>query len=247
MVYLRFSGIVLSTLLLLNSCEKSDCPNAMKLTISNPTPAIGESFEIKAPSLSGNGYFRWSGPGNFGSSTSNTLTISNAKYAGRGWYHCAKTMTDCNTTIRDSIFVDVKLKQEAPPCTPTNNLLAFSSIPNVTLNSVTFALDPVFNGMALGGSGAFGLPSSFKVLFNSYNGVFDPPDGVYKTTGVATFDVTQDSISFIYSSGYFHCQPGQKIYVSHIGGKLSVKMCNLIFSYVGTGLTTQCTGQLTRF
>ncbi len=250
MKYLKCLGIIFSGWLLLSSCEKSDCPNSMKLTVSNPAPAVGESFEITAPRLNGNGYFTWNGPGNFGTSSSNQLSISSAKYAGRGWYHCAKTMTDCNTTIRDSIFVDVKLKQETPPCTPTNNLLTFSSIPNVTLNSVTFALDPVFNGMALGGSGSFGLPSSFKVLFNSYNGVFDPPDGVYTTTGVASFSVTQDfeevSVSFIYNSGYFHSQPGQKIYVSHVGGKISVKMCNLIFSFVGSGLTTQCTGQLTK-
>ncbi len=234
------------------SCEKkADCPDSMKLSITNPTPKIGESFEITAPPMDGNGYYTWFGPGNFGSATnSNTLTIGYAKYAGKGWYHCAKTMSDCNKTIHDSIYVDVKLKQETPPCTPINNLITFSSIPNVTLTSVTFGMDPVFNGMALTGNGAFGYPSTFKVLFNSYNGVFDPPDGVYTTTGVSTFNITQDfeevSVSFIYNSSYFHSQPGQKIYVSHIGGKVSVRLCDVVFSLVGSGLTTRCTGQMTK-
>jgi hypothetical protein len=250
-MYLKYSNILIATVLLLSSCEKkTDCPNSMRLTVSNPTPTVGESFEITAPALDGNGYFTWTGPGNFSGTIGNKLTISNAKYAGRGWYYCAKTVTDCNKTLRDSIFVDVKLKQNAPPCSPTNNLITFSSIPNLTVTSVTYGIDPTYNGMALMGSGAFGYPSSFRVLFNSYNGVFDPPDGVYNTTSVPVFDVTQDfedvSVSFIYNSNYFHSQPGQKIYVSHVGGKVSVKMCSLIFSQVGSGLTTQCTGQITR-
>ncbi len=232
------------------SCEKNNCPKTMELTVSKTDISVGDDFQIIAPSGSGNEYFRWSGPGNFSSITSNILSIYNASYSSNGWYYCNKTLTDCNKTITDSIYVDVKLLQEAAPCTPTNNYLSFTSIPSVALTSVTFAMDQVYNGMSFTGNGAFGYPADFKVVFNSFNGNFDPPDGVYKTTGNVTFNVTQPfedvSISFVYNSGYFHSVPGQKIYVTHIGGKVSVSMCNLTFSYVGTGLTTKCTAKLTK-
>lgn len=76
--------------------------------------------------------------------------------------------------------------------------------------------------MGVYGGNAFGYPS-LRVLFNSYNGNVEPLDGVYLTTDQLTFDVTQEynivSISFIYNGAFFHCEPNQKLYVSHINDK----------------------------
>lgn len=233
------------------SCKKNNsnkCPTSTKLNTSNASPTIGDAFTITAIKESDNDIFYWSGPGYSESTNSNELSINNAKYSNRGWYYCSKANSDCNTTITDSIFIDVKLSQQAPPCTVTNNFFSSSNlVSDITLTSVKKHMDPTFNAMGVYGGDAFGYPS-LRVLFNSYNGNVEPVDGVYMTTDKLTFDVTQEynvvSVSFIYNGVFFHCQPNQKLYVSHVNGKIQVSFCNMVFSD-GDSITTTCKCKMT--
>jgi hypothetical protein len=235
-------------IILLSACDKQpECPDSFKLETTNTAPTVGEPFTITA-SKESNTFFQWSGPGQFGSNSSNTIDVSSAKYSHRGWYYCTKSNSNCNTVLHDSVFIDVKLKQETPPCTLTNNYVSCSNIPSVTLTSITEGFDPTFNGTAVYGSGSFGYPS-FRILFNSYNGNTEPIDGTYNTTSTLAFDVTQEyndvSVSFLYSNIFFHCRPDQKLYVTHVNGKIQVSFCNMIFSS-GSATTTTCSGKMTK-
>ena len=220
----------------------------MKITVDKATPTVGETFVITAPKDSENDIYTWSGPAlyNYSPSNSPVLTVSNCKYSNRGWYYCSKGNNACKTLI-DSVFVDIKLKQETPACNLTNNYVSCSNVPSVTLTSVTMRLDPSYNGMAMVGSGANGYPG-FTVLFNSYNGNFEPVDGVYITSDRQAFNLTQEynavSVSFQYSYFYFHCRPDQKLYVSHVNGKIQVSFCAMIFSD-GT-YTSTCSWKMTK-
>ena len=220
----------------------------MKLSVSNAAPTIGDMVTLSTPKEPDDNIFYWSGPGYAETTNSNAMTITNAKYSNRGWYYCSKANSKCNTTIKDSVFVDVKLSQETQPCTLTNNFFSSSNlILDVTLTSVTQNFDPTFNGMGVYGGDAFGSPS-LRVLFNSYNGNTEPLDGVYMTNDKLTFDVTQEynlvSVSFLYSGSFFHCRPNQKLYVAHINGKIQVSFCNMIFS--NGAVTTTCKGKMTK-
>lgn len=242
-----FSPLLLVAII---SCNKDNtsCPTEMKLTIDNVAPTIGSTFTITAPKETTNSTYQWSGPRNTNGNISNTLTFNDVKYSNRGWYYCTKSNTGCGKTLRDSIYVDVKLKQETPVCTSTNNYVSSSNLTNPTFATVTQGIDPTFNGMSLFTSPSQGF-SYFRVLFNSYFGNFEPVDGVYTTTDRLGFDVTQEyndvSVSFLWSGIFYHCQPNQKLYVSHLNGKLQVTFCSMIFSSGSTPLTT-CTGKITK-
>ncbi len=232
------------------SCKKNNtnnCSAPLKLSASNISPTIGDMFTISADKESDNDLYFWSGPGYSETTNSNQVTINDSKYSNRGWYYCTKSNTECNTTIQDSIFIDVKLSQEAPPCDVTNNFFSSSNLVyDITLTSVTKHMDPTFNAMGVYGRDANGYPS-LRVLFNSYNGNVEPVDGVYITTDTPIFDVTDEynvvSVSFLFSNDFFHCHPGQKVYVSHVNGKIQVTFCDMVFSD-GT-YTTTCKAKMT--
>lgn len=231
------------------SCKKNNsCQTSMKLIASNTKPTIGDEFKITASKASDNDLYYWSGPGGYAETTnSNEVVISEAQYSNGGWYYCSKANPECNITTIDSILIDVKLSQEAPPCNVTNNFFSSSNlVSDINLTSVTEHMDPTFNGMGVYGGNAFGYPS-LRVLFNSYNGNTEPLDGVYITKDVAVFDVTDEynvvSVSFLYNSDYFHCHPNQKLYVAHVNGKIQITFCNMVFSD-GT-YTTSCKAKMT--
>ena len=232
------------------SCTKQkSCPDSMKLSVSNAAPLVGSTFTITAPKETDNNVFQWAGPFNGIATSGNVLEINNASYSNRGWYYCSKSNGDCGDVLHDSIYVDVKLLQETAPCNPTNNYITFSNIPSVALTSVTEFLDPTWNGIAITGNGAFGYPSTFKIVFNSYNGNVEPIDGTYITANAPIFDVTQQynevSVSFLYSSTYYHCHAGQKLYVTHVNGKIQATFCSMVFSSGSATLVTG-SGRLTK-
>ena len=82
-----------------------------------------------------------------------SLTIDNIKLSQSGVYSCSKGNTDCNTSLVDTILIDVKLKQETPPCTPAANVVTCSNIPSVTFSSVT---------KGFGGNIQYYLPEYFR-------------------------------------------------------------------------------------
>jgi hypothetical protein len=241
--------IVLS--LLVFSCKKnntSNCPTTLTLSASDTTPVIGDAFTITASKESDYDLYHWWGPAGYTENTNlNEVKISDTKYSNRGWYYCTKTGSECNTTAQDSIFIDVKLDQEAPPCNVTNNFFSSSNLVyDITLTTVSKQFDRTWNAVSVYGRDAYGRPA-LQVLFNSYNGNVEPLDGVYTTKETAVFDVTDEynvvSVSFLYNNDYFHCHPGQKLYVTHVNGKIQVTFCDMVFSD-GTYLTT-CKAKMT--
>ena len=232
----------------LTACEKKPtCASSMVLTASNLTPTVGDEVIITALKETSNEVFQWNGPDVNNINQSNTLTITNIKLSQSGVYSCSKGNTDCNTSLSDTILINVQLKQETPPCTPAVNLVTCSNIPSVAFSSVTKGFGTVFNTINLYGSAStIGYPT-FTVLFNSYNGNVEPLDGTYITTDRQVFNILQEpneiSISFLYASNFYHCRPGNKVYVIHVNGKLQVTFCNLEFGSSPSPPTT-CTGTI---
>jgi hypothetical protein len=219
-----------------SGCKKltSNCSTDIMLRTTNSAPTVGESFTLTVLKVSDNDLFHWSGPGNYSGYYGDKITIDNPGYLDRGWYYCSKSNTECNQTIFDSIFIDMKLRQGTAPCTLTNNSLSGSSIPNTNFYSVIKNFDPTFKGKALMGTATLGYPTDFRVLFNSNNGNIEPLDGIYTTTNSIVFSQTDPyvwiSLSFVYGGQFFHCHPGKDVFVSHVGGKLSASFCNVPFS-----------------
>ena len=243
--------LLIALSLFISSCKKNNtnnCPSSVTLSASNATPTIGDAFTITANKESDFDIFYWSGPAGYSeTSNSNEVVITDAKYSNRGWYYCTKAGSECSTTAQDSIFIDVKLKQEVAPCNITNNFFSSSNLVyDITLTSVSKHFDPTWNAVGVYGRDGYGRPS-LQVLFNSYNGNVEPLDGVYITKDVSVFDVTDEynvvSVSFLYNGDYFHCHPDQKVYVSHVNGKIQVSFCDMVFSD-GTYLTT-CKAKMT--
>lgn len=219
------------------SCEKTTevtCTTPVHLSATNTAPAVGESFTITARRGSENDLFHWWEPGNYSSVYGTTLTVDDPGYLDRGWYYCSKSNTACSRTLVDSIFIDVKLQQGTPPCTITNNSITGGSIPTTNFYNVYKNFDPSFNGVALHGSATYGYPADFRLLFNSNNGNTEPVDGIYTTTNTPLFSQTDPyiwvSLSFVYGGQFYHCHPDQKVYVSHVNGKLSASFCDVPFS-----------------
>lgn len=219
----------------------------MKLQITNTQPTIGDQVIISAPFKQTNVVYQWNGPGVNLTNQSNTLTIDDIKLSQSGTYYCNMADSDCNTSLSDSVKINVQYKQETPPCTPVNNTAAFNNIPNSNFSSVTKSFGGTFNTVNLYAYAGLGYPS-LTVLFNSYNGNVEPKDGVYITTDRQVFNIFQEpneiSVSFIYSSDFYHCRPGKKVYVSHVNGKLALSFCSLEFSS-GT-FTTTCSSKMTQ-
>jgi len=247
-MYLKLLSALFAITLLI-SCEKNDCANSLELTSSSLTPTEGDDVVLTASSEGGNEYFQWIGPGLNETNQNSTIRLDDIKLSGSGTYYCVKSNSDCNTTLRDSVVIGVQLKQGTPPCSPVNNFINCSNIPGPTFSSVVRAYGPPWNAVSLYGSSTIGYPT-FTVLFNSYNGNTEPRDGIYTTTDRQSFNILQESneisISFIYASVFYHCYPGNNVYVSHINGKLSVAFCNLEFGPTSPLPVTTCTGRITQ-
>ncbi len=245
----QFAIILCITSILASSCEKKDCANSIELNSTHLTPTVGDDVAITTTFESGNEYFNWIGPNLNETTQASTIRLDDIKLTQSGTYHCIKVNSDCSTTLRDSVVIAVQLKQGPPPCTPINNFINCSNIPGPTFSSVTKSFHATWNAVSLYGSSTIGYPT-FTVLFNSYNGNTEPKDGIYTTTDRQVFDILQQpneiSISFLYSSIFYHCRPSNEVYVSHINGKLSVAFCNLIFGPTSPVPTTTCTGRITQ-
>jgi hypothetical protein len=236
-----------SAIILLPSCEKQkNCATSMELTTSNRTPTVGDDVTIRAIIEGDNEHFFWDGPAMSSTLGDAVFTIHNIKLSESGVYSCGKANSDCNTSLGDTILIEVQLKQETPPCSMTNNTLTSNNTPNTTYTSVTQGIDALSNGVTLNAWAAF-YPE-VHVLFNHYNGTGEPGDGLYVTRGDPNFDLfgepNEISLQFVYSGNIYHVRADQKVYVSHVGGKLQVSFCNIIFA-ASNVITTTCSGKMT--
>jgi len=231
------------------SCEKKQsdsCASSIQLSLDNDSPKAGETATISVSRQGENDVYHWDGPSLHELNQSDKLYLTDLKVSQRGWYYCTADNIDCNTSISDSIYLDVQLAQEEAACAPDKNEATGNAIPDVVFTRVTKGMDPTWNGLALEAYGEYGYPP-FEVLFNSYNGNKEPEDGVYTTIGIMSFNMFDEpdaiSVSFIYSSMYFHSTEGQKVYVKHVNGKLQVVFCDMAFG--GDVPGARCTANIT--
>ncbi len=243
------SLLFLAPIIFLFSCEKKkECVTSMVLRATpSITPTVGDNVVIIAPEGSDNDVYQWNGPGVNLTNQSRTLDLYDIKLSESGTYNCGLGGNgDCNP-VGDTILINVQLKQETPPCTPTNNTVTSTSLPNVSFSSVTQSFHSTWNAVSLYAYAGFGYPG-FTVLWNSYNGTAEPRDGTHVTAEGPSFNILQEpneiSISFIYNSNYYHCEKGKNVYVSHVGGKLRLTFCNLSF-YSSPAPSITCSGRIT--
>jgi len=215
-------------------CEKKeDCNVTASLESTSLKPTIGDDVSITLEGVGNNGGFRWSTPKINRPSVSNVHTINDIKLSDRGWYYCVADYSACDGTFADSIFIDVQLVQEAPPCTLSKNILSGTGIPQTTVTNTFKQLrHATYGGLTIDATGAFGQPP-YTIAFNPHLNGQLPPEGTYTTTAVAAFNELDElniiSVSFVNSSTYYHAHVGQKVYVKHVGGKLQISFCSLNF------------------
>lgn len=176
----------------------------------------------------------------------NMIIYPCTKY-NEGWYYV--TVSDpMYATHIDSVYIRVINKPAVAPCSPGNNMVAFSAIPDIRFGSASWAINPTWNCMNLKGYRALNYPD-INIYFNPYWNTREPEDGAYDvsdTPGLPGNDVYNVYIASAYSGMHFAADPG-KVYVSHANGKLQVSFCNLPMTgkFNGAFYTMTATGKLT--
>ncbi|TDX02319.1 hypothetical protein [Dinghuibacter silviterrae] len=235
-------------------CQKSKegtgCPAGLRLTPNDSTPVVGDTVVIYANHL--NMDYNWSGPDNFfyqSYTGSNGITLAGIQLKQSGWYYCTASEVDC-PAVTDSVYIRVKYAQGTPSCSLTNNqVTSTTGIPDFSAVTVTKTYDLSYNAIVLHAFQAVGAPE-YDFVFNSYNGNTEPQDGIYYTTSIPSFEPDQDADVINMACNfdgfyYFQSNPGQKVYVSHVNGKLRISFCSIEAGDTDSGVSGQFTGELT--
>lgn len=233
------------------ACQKtksSGCFVGLRLTPKDSTPVVGDSLAIYANQI--NLMYQWSGPGGFwyqSTSGENDIVIPQVRIDQSGWYYCTASIPDCKS-YTDSVYIRVQYAQGTPSCTLSNNqITSTAGIPDFNAALVTKSYNLSYSAIAMQASDLGSLQYDF--VFNSDIGNNEPKDGIYYTTDVPIFDSQQDAnvifMDCIYGIYYFSSLPGQKVYVSHVNGKLRISFCS-IKADDSSGANGLFTGQLTQ-
>lgn len=235
-------------LALLLSCKKSGssgCPVGLRLTPNDSIPQVGDTLRIYANDLNMN--YQWSGPGGVSyQTTDNSMSIPDIRIFQSGWYYCTVTLDGCKT-FTDSIYIRVRYAQGTPSCSLTNNqILSTAGVPDFNAALVLKSYSLSWSAIMIEASDLGSMEYNF--IFNSLNGNTEPQDGVYYTTNIPVFDSDQDAdalcMTLTYGMYYFTSYPGQKVYVSHVNGKLRISFCS-VRAGDSSGVNGLFTGELT--
>lgn len=145
----------------------------------------------------------------------------------------------------DSVYVDINLTQGSPPCSVSNNTCTFNNMGNDSYSSIQKLYDPTTQFLTLQGRGT----NTLDINFHHYWKSREPEDGIYETINVPSFGIggnyNKVFISTIKSNVHFASQENQKVYVSHVNGKLQVRFCSISMGgYNGISFTTVASGNL---
>lgn len=230
---MRLLFLIVLSGVLFAACKKSSADNGgcfagIKLTPTDSVPHAGDTVSIYAnvPKL----LYQWSGPDNYtsnGFTDANFITIQGIQIHQTGWYYCGASVPGCNPHS-DSVYIRVQYQQGKPPCSLTDGTISNTAgIPDFAGASVAKYYD---GGVTVSAYGGIGYPEYYFV-FNSYNGNTEPQDGIYYTTSIPAFDPLQDAdvvnMNVVDDFYYFTSDDGQKIYVSHVNGKLRISFCGI--------------------
>ena len=235
----------LLAIVLFVSCDKingnnaDECDNIKQVRIDATTDLdYGQTLKLLLPDLGINTYYSWTGPANFnwtGKKYEGTATLKN-----RGMYYLNISNVDCESK-NDSVYIKVKLPQGVAPCTPTLNVATYNNLANDSYTTIVKGIESSYNQFALSCSGVGNL----RVLFHQEWKTKEPEDGIYTTIsspsfGQIDYEYNKVFVTTTKSSIFWSSQPDQKVYVSHVNGKLQIKFCDLIMSGSnGTSYTTK--------
>ena len=240
------------TLLLFAGCRKGEeettnCEKIANVRITTNAPlTIGQDLTLNVPEVEGYRIYSWRGPNNFTSQYPDN-TISYAELKNEGWYYMNVYSLEGECEKFDSVYVDVRLEQGTPACNITTNNTSYSNMGTDAYTQVRKQIETTFSQKALLATGA---GANMTIIFHTRWRTAEPEDGIYYTSNTPTFSQTDWNynkvfISTVKNSIYWASHDNQKVYVSHVGGKLQVRFCNLAMSGSnGTSFTTSASGNL---
>lgn len=190
----------------------------------------GESVYFNVGYMQG-AYYTWENRAYFTKYDRDPI-ISEADFKDEGWYYLTVTHRDCKNFVYDSVYVDVKLKQGSPSCTPKNNFGDFTGVFQ-DQNYSNFKFAKGFSSMEGGCDADNG---DLMIHLSSYYATKPIEDGIYYTQSSMPNESERDRISFYMVSQNILLYPttNEPVYVSHVNGKVCVTFCNIEFSgYLG--------------
>jgi hypothetical protein len=248
---LLFIAIITSSTSCIKSLTDDDdenCAAIHHVTITANGPVtMGNDIMVSAVEVPGSAYYSWSGPNNF-QDYSPSFTME-SKLSNEGWYYLSVSNSACPTKY-DSVYIDVKLKQGTAPCTISNNTADYSTLSDDLFTQVRRKIDPSLNLFKLEASGG-ASSGDLEIFFHPYWRNREPEDGIYKTTNTPTLSTSDGNynkvfISTVKSSIYWSSNDDYDVYVSHIGNKLQVRLCNVrLGGYNGTSYNTNISSSVT--
>lgn len=254
MKYVLFILFVLPVLCL-TSCDQKDSINnncveiqQAKIKVDKTSYLVGDDIHLSILHKPGTAYYSWTQSNQLNAiSNSDEINISSAEKVHEGWYYVQISYPECATHF-DSVYITVKNKAVNAPCSPANNTVTFSSIPDISPATVSWGFNNSWNRKLLGARGAYGYPD-FNIYFNTYWDNKEPEDGEYSITDMSStgqYPPYTVYISSLYSSIFFQASSG-KVYVTHVNGKLRATFCDvpLSGSLGGPSYTTTASGTLT--
>jgi len=209
---------------------------------------VGESIVLKTNIVPPVVLYSWSHDQTAQRWDDPTVTINPCTKNDEGWYYMAVSNPDCTSMI-DSVYILVINNPATPDCSPANNIVSFSSIPNISFNQTSWGFNTDYNCPLLHGEPATG-DQDLNIYFNPYWASHEPEDGAYGIYNILDFDEADNKYGVYVVSRYsgidFEATQG-KVYVSHVNNKLKVTFCSIaLIGNDGSGsLNTTATGAIT--
>ncbi len=232
-----------------NNDDNADLCTRLAAVKAHPVAVVatGQPIEISVDSLAGADYY-WTGPGYYESYDQNNVITDYADYTYRGWYYVRISHEGCTSRF-DSVYVDVKLPQGAPSCTPANNTATFNG--GVLLGDQEFyfvSFENVLGDYEVTGNSSNG---DINLKFSAYWLTHDLEDGIYYTTSIPSLeygDIDKVYINDVNQSIYWVADPDKPVYISHVNGKQRITFCGIQFSgdWGGTLYHTTVSAKITQ-
>ncbi len=233
---------------ILNNDDGSVCDSIAKIKIRGVKSSyyVGDSISLSVSNVPNIAY-KWTQENKVNSvSNGTTFDLRSCTKNDQGWIYVVASNNKCTTNI-DSVYLNIVNVPVTPPCSPTNNVIQFSTLPDLNFTNTYWNLSPTWNRMSLSGSSG-----SFGVYFNQYWNTKEPEDGVYDIANSISFSgvfsVYSVFISTISQSIYYSSNnTSEKVYVTHQNGKIQVSICDVTLggSFGGTPVQTKITGKIT--